>query len=134
MTMRRSGVPRPAVFGRPFEPLTLGLVLTMIVVALANWHQSDRGTEYPLSAVVAGAATTTAIMLAVGWTFRKRLLVEYGLLAVVLVYSTRAWFILISDEGRIDNAIWFSLATCVMAGGAYFLEANDRRVVRGRSE
>ena len=132
MTMR-SGAPRPTILGRPLEPLILGLVLTMVIVALANWQASDRGTQYPLSVVVAVAATAAAAMLAIGWCCNRRRLVEYGLLAVVLAYSTRAWFILISNDG-IDNAVWFSLATVVMAGGAYFLEANDRRYLRGRSE
>jgi xanthine/uracil permease len=129
----RSGAPRPTVLGRPFEPLLLGLTLTMVIVALANWQASDRGTQYPLSVIVAIAASVAAVMLVIGWCCKTRRLVEYGLLAVVLAYSTRAWFILISNDG-IDNAVWFSLATVIMAGGAYFLEANDRRYARGRRE
>ena len=126
----RSGALRPTVFGRPFEPFLLGLVLTMVIVALANWRANDRGTQYPLSIVVALAATTAVVMLVIGWCCNKRRLVEYGLLAVVLAYSTRAWFILISNDG-VDQAVWFSLATVIMAGGAYFLEANDRRYAKG---
>jgi hypothetical protein len=89
----RSGAPRPAFFGRPFEPLLLGLTLTMVIVALANWSASDRGTQYPLSVVVALAASVAAITLVIGWCCKARRLVEYGLLAVVLAvrFDGRNW-------------------------------------------
>ena len=119
---------RPRFLGRPFQPLILGLVLTMVIVAQANFRLVDRGTVFPLSVFVGVMATCSALMLGTGWVFRWRRVMEYGLLLVVAAYLTRATFIYLASS--FDTAVWFSLTTAFMASGAYFLEANARRTGR----
>lgn len=113
------------VFGRPLKPVALGLTLTMIIIAQSNLRGVDRGTDYPLSTILGVLAVVSAITLAVGWFWDRQTIAEVGLLLTVGVYTTRAAFIQFSTPW--DQAIWFSLATVVIAGGAYMLEASDHR-------
>jgi len=123
-----SGGRNPRFFGRRFQPFLLGMVLTMIIVAQANFRGMDRGTTYPLSIVLGITAIASAILLIVGWIGQYQRVIEFGLLGVVATYLTRAWFVFLAAGA--DQAIWFSLAAVMMAGGAYFLEANDRRYAK----
>lgn len=114
------------VLDRRIQPVALGLTLTMLVVAQANFRGFDRGTEPPLSYFVAVAATVAALALTVGWAMQKQRLVEFGLLMVVLAYAARAAAIAMTNPW--DQAILFSLATVVLAGGSYYVEVLDRHV------
>lgn len=121
----RGDIPGVRLLGRPLKPVALGLTLTMIIVAQSNFRGADRGTQYPLSMVLAVAAAVAAVTLAVGWISRRQRIAELGLLLVVGVYTARAAFIQMVSP--FDQAVWFSLATVVIAAGAYVLEASDHR-------
>ena len=58
----------------------------------------------------------------------KQKVAEIGLLLVVAVYMTRAVFIWLSAGW--DQAVFFSLATVVIAGGSYMLEAAEPEGMR----
>ena len=120
-----------ALWGRPLKPVALCLTITMIIVTQANLRGVDRGTQPPLSYVVAAIAALAVIALVIGWIGRDPRAMRIGLLLVVAAYSTRAVFIaLVSGP---DQAVWFSLATVVLAAGSYALEvANDPRGSCGR--
>lgn len=113
------------VLGRPLKPVALGLALTMTIVAQSNLRNMDRGTVPPLSYLVAAIAAAAVIALAGGWIGRNQRLAEIGLLLVVGAYATRAAFIYLSSG--FDQAVFFSLATVIIAGGSYLLEASSRR-------
>lgn len=113
------------VWGRPLKPVALGLTLTMVIVAQANLRAADRGTTPPLSYVVAAVAGAAVIALIWGWVGRSQRLAEIGLLLVVAAYATRAAFVYLSSGP--DQAVFFSLASVIIAGGSYLLEATSRR-------
>jgi hypothetical protein len=114
----------PTLFGRVIKPMMLLLTLTMIIVAQSNFRGLDRGVDPPLAWGLAVMAVVAALCLIVGWVSKKRRLMEYGLLAVVLVYLTRAAFIMFSSAW--DQAVFFSLAVVVSASLAYFMEVSER--------
>lgn len=113
------------VGGRPLKPVALGLTLTMAIVAQANFRGIDRGTTPPLSYVVAAIAVVAFVALLWGWVGRNQRAAEIGLLLVVAAYSTRAAFVYLSSG--FDQAVFFSLASVIIAGGSYLLEASSRR-------
>lgn len=123
----RGDIPGLTIWGRPLKPVALGLTLTMVIVAQSNLRGADRGTEYPLSAILGVLAVAAAVTLAIGWIGKMQRIAELGLLLVVGVYAARAAFIQMVSP--FDQAVWFSLSTVVIAGGAYILEAssNDGR-------
>lgn len=114
----------PTFLGRSIKPFLLMMTLTMVIVAQANFRGIDRGTEFPLSTLVGSIAAGSAIALLAGWTGKLPRLLEYGLLGVVLAYSIRAWFVMMSNPW--DQAVFFSLAAAVGAAGAYFMEVAER--------
>lgn len=114
----------PTFLGRAIKPFLLMMTLTMLIVAHANFRGIDRGTQVPLSYVVGTVAALAAVALLAGWAGNLPRLLEYGLLGVVLAYSIRAWFVMMSNPG--DLAVFFSLAAVVGAGGAYFMEVAER--------
>jgi hypothetical protein len=113
------------VWNRRLQPLALGLTLTMIIIAQANVRGIDRGTEPPISYVVAIIAITSALLMIVGWISRRQRMIEWALLGVVFTYTARAVFIMFYSPW--DQAVFFSIATVLMAGGAYYLEADERQ-------
>ena len=127
--MTRGDLPGVTLFGRPLKPVALGLTLTMVIVAQANFRGEDRGTEYPLSFVLAILAVAAAVTLAVGWIGKRQRIAEVGLLLVVGVYAARAAFIQMVSP--FEEAVFLSLATVVIAGGAYILEASSDGRGRG---
>lgn len=114
----------PTFFGKAIKPFALMMTLTMVIVAQANFRGIDRGTELPLSAIVGAIASLSAIALIAGWAGNLPRLLEYGLLCVVLAYSIRAWFVMMSNPW--DQAVFLSLAAAIGAGGAYFMEVAER--------
>lgn len=114
----------PTFLGRAIKPFLLMMTLTMLIVAQANFRGIDRGTQVPLSYVVGTVAALAAVALLAGWVGNLPRLLEYGLLGVVLAYSIRAWFVMMSNPW--DQAVFFSLAAVVGAGGAYFMEVAER--------
>lgn len=114
----------PTFLGRSIKPFALMMTLTMAIIAQANFQGIDRGTEFPLSAIVGTIAALAALALIVGWAGNLRRLLEHGLLGVVLAYSIRAWFVMMSNPW--DQAVFFSLAAVIGAGGAYFMEVAER--------
>jgi hypothetical protein len=127
--MTHGDVPGVTLFGRPLKPVALGLTLTMVIVAQSNLRGADRGTEYPLSIILGVLAIAAAVTLAVGWIGKRQRIAEVGLLLVVGVYAARAAFIQMVSP--FDQAVWFSLSTVVIAGGAYILEASSDGRGRG---
>lgn len=115
----------PTFLGRAIKPFLLMMTFTMVIVAQANFRQLDRGTEYPLSLIVGTVAALAAMSLLIGWAGNLPRVMEYGLLGVVLAYGIRAWFIMLSSPW--DQAVFFSLAAVIGAGGAYFMEVAERR-------
>ena len=118
------------IFGRRIQPLIFLLAMTMIIVAQSNFRGLDRGTEPPLSYFVASAATISVIAFAIGWWNKRQQFIEFGLLLVVLAYISRAAFISLTQPW--DQAIFFSLATAMGAGLAYYMERTDRPTERVR--
>ena len=114
----------PTFLGRSIKPFLLMMTLTMTIVAQSNFRGIDRGTQFPLSAIVGTIALAAAVALIAGWSGKLPRLLEYGLLGVVLAYSIRAWFVMMSNPW--DQAVFFSLATVVGAAGAYFMEVAER--------
>jgi hypothetical protein len=112
------------VLNRRLQPVALGLTLTMIIIAQANIRGMDRGTQPPLSYLVSVIAALAALAMVIGWVSKRQRIVEWGLLGVVFTYMARAIFISIYSPW--DQAIFFSLATVVLAGGAYYMEADER--------
>lgn len=110
--------------GRPFKPVAFGLILTMIVVAQANFRGLDRGTLPPLSYVVAFLAGSAVAAMLIGVIAESNRALRIGFLLVVAAYTMRAAFIQMSNPG--DAAVFFSLASVIIAGGAYMYEALDR--------
>lgn len=127
--MSKQDIPGLRVLGRPLKPVALGLTLTMVIIAQSNFRGADRGTQYPLSVVLGIAAVAAAVTLLVGWIKGLQKVAEIGLLLVVGVYVARATFIQMSSP--FDQAVWFSLATVIIAGGSYVLEASEDRRGRG---
>jgi len=127
--MTKGDVDGLTAFGRPLKPVALGLTLTMAVVATVNIQGMDRGTVPPLSYLVALLAVSSVVTLLWGWLGGHQKAAEIGLLLVVGTYATRAVFIALAS-GIGEPAVWFSLATVVIAAGSYALEVNDR--YRGR--
>ena len=117
------------MWGRPLKPVALGLTLTMVIVTQANLRGIDRGTVPPLSYLVAVLSATAVVTLLWGWIGRNQKAAEIGLLLVIGTYITRAAFIAL-ESGLAEQAVWFSLATVVIAAGSYALEVDDR--YRGR--
>lgn len=121
----------PTLFGRAIKPFMMLLTLTMVIVAQSNLRGIDRGVEPPLSVFLGVIAVCAVVCLIVGWVFSQRKVVlEYGLLAVVFVYLTRAVFIQMSSVW--DQAVFFSLAVVASAGSAYFMEVAERHYDRHR--
>lgn len=118
----------PTIFGRTIKPFMLLLTLTMIIVAQSNLRGIDRGVQPPLSIFLGVIAVIAVVCLLLGWIARLRRVMEYGLLAVVLVYLTRTVFIQLSSAW--DQAVFFSLAVVVSAGSAYFMEVAERHYDR----
>lgn len=114
----------PLFAGRAIKPFLLMLTMTMVIVAQSNFRGMDRGTEFPLSVLVGIVAAGSAVALLVGWAGRFPRIMEYGLLGVVTAYGIRAAFIMLASPW--DQAVFFSLAACIGAGGAYFLEVSER--------
>lgn len=114
----------PTFLGRAIKPFLLMMTMTMVIVAQANFRQLDHGTEYPLSLIVGTVAALAAVALLAGWAGNLPRLLEYGLLGVVLAYGIRAWFIMLSSPW--DQAVFFSAAAVIGAGGAYFMEVAER--------
>ena len=121
--MTRGDLPRISIWGRPFKPVAFGLSISMCTVLAVNVAGDDRGTQAPLTTFLAVAASAALTMLLYGWWARSQLAAEAGLLLVVLTYMTRAAFIYLSSGW--DQAVAFSVASSVIAGGAYLLEAAD---------
>lgn len=118
------------VWGRPLKPVALGLTLTMVIVTQANIRGLDRGTQPPLSWLVALMSAAAVVTLLWGWIGRNQKAAEIGLLLVIGTYITRAAFIAL-ESGLGEQAVWFSLATVVIAAGSYALEVDDRYRTRG---
>ena len=118
----------PTVFGRVVKPMMLLMTLTMTIVAQSNLRGIDRGVEPPLSVLLGVIAVVAVVFLLFGWAAKQRKMMEYGLLAVVLVYLTRAAFIMFSSAW--DQAVFFSLAVVLCAGAAYFMEVAERHYDR----
>jgi hypothetical protein len=116
--------PPPTFLGKSIKPFALMMTLTMVIVAQSNFRGIDRGTEFPLSAIVGSIAALAAFALIAGWVCDRPRILEYGLLGVVLAYSIRAWFVMMSNPW--DQAVFFSLAAVIGAGGAYFMEVAER--------
>lgn len=114
---------RLTVAGRPLKPVAMGLTLTMVIVTQANLRGVDRGTDAPLSYLVAGLSVAATLALIAGWFTGNGRLMRIGLLLVVAVYTARAVFIAMASGS--DQAVWFSLATVIIAGGSYLLESRD---------
>jgi hypothetical protein len=127
--MTKGDLEGAALWGRPVKPVAAGLTLNMLIVAQSNFRGMDRGTLPPLSWILGTAAVVAVACLIIGWVSNSQHLAEVGLLLTVGVYVARATFIML--ENPWDQAIFFSLAVIVIAGGSYFLEANDRRGRRG---
>jgi hypothetical protein len=123
--MTRGDLPGFNVLGRPFKPVALGLALNMLIVAQANFRDMDRGTTPPMSTMLGVMAVIAVTALILGWVLRLQRLAEIGLLVTVFVYATRAVFI--QFTGTWDQAVFFSLAGVIIAGGSYCLEAADRQ-------
>jgi hypothetical protein len=113
------------VWGRPFKPVAFGLTLAMLIIAQSNLRGLDRGTIPPLSYMVAAIAGAAIGFMVAGWVTGRQRLEEAGLLLVVAAYATRAAFIQINNPW--DQAVFFSLSTVIIAGGAYMLEADSRK-------
>ena len=109
---------------RPLKPVMLGLTIIMSIIAQANWRGIDRGVTPPLSYLVAILASTAVVTMIVGWAAGKPRLLEFGLLATIAAYTTRAAFIWMVNPW--DQAGFFGIAVVVMAGGTYILERGDR--------
>lgn len=124
--MTRGDVPGVRLLGRPFKPVALGLTLNMLIVAQSNFRGVDRGTIEPLSTIVAVLATVAVAFLILGWVMRLQRLAEAGLLLTAAVYMTRAAFIQFTNAW--DQAVFFSLAAAIIAGGSYYLEVADRHL------
>ena len=118
----------PTVFGRVVKPMMLLMTLTMTIVAQSNLRGIDRGVEPPLSVLLGVIAVVAVVFLLFGWAAKQRKMMEYGLLAVVLVYLTRAAFIMFSSAW--DQDVFFSLAVVLCAGAAYFMEVAERHYDR----
>jgi hypothetical protein len=121
--MSTQEIPRKRFAGRTIKPVALGLTLTMTVVAQSNLRNMDRGTQPPLSYVVAFLAGASVAMLIWGWVSRSQRAAEFGLLLVVAAYATRAAFIQLTNP--FDQAVFFSLATVIVAAGSWWLEASS---------
>lgn len=113
------------VFGRPIRPVAFGFLLTMLVVASANYRGMDRGTELPIALVVAALATVSAGCLLTGWWANCHRCGEIGLLLVASTYAVRGALIMLASPW--DQAVFFSLASVIIAGGSYVLEVNARQ-------
>ena len=118
----------PTLLGRAIKPFMMLLTLTMVIVAQSNLRGIDRGVEPPLSVFLGVIAVCAAVCLIVGWVSQRKMALEYGLLAVVFVYLTRAVFIQMSSVW--DQAVFFSLAVVASAGAAYFMEVAERHYDR----
>lgn len=118
----------PTIFGRAVKPFMMLMTLTMIIVAQSNLRNMDRGVEPPLSTFLGIIAVIAVVFLLVGWVTQRKVMMEYGLLAVVLVYLTRAAFIQFSSPW--DQAVFFSLAVVLCASAAYFMEVAERQYDR----
>lgn len=124
--MTRGDVPGVRLLGRPIKPVALGLTLNMLIVAQANFRDMDRGTTPPMSTMLGVMAVVAVTALILGWVLRMQRLAEVGLLVTVFVYATRAVFIQLTNTW--DEAVFFSLAAVIIAGGSYYLEVADRQL------
>lgn len=114
------------------QPVAAGFALAMVVVMVQNLREEDRGIHPPLSYILVIAAAAAAAALIAGWVGQRARLMQLGLLLVFLTYVTRAAFVALSTPG--DQAVFFSLAISIIAGGSWWLEVRHPRGERGGDE
>lgn len=113
-----------SIFGRPVKPVAFGLGVYML--AFMVYNIIDRGVFGPsrwgdVIAVIAGSALT---LLMVSWIANSQRLAEIGLLLSSTVFFIRGVFLLLT-LGWGSEGVYYSIASAIIAGGAYFLERTD---------
>ena len=124
--MTHSDLPGVRFAGRPVKPLALGLAIMSAVLVGYNLIDAGFLGASLLGDVVAAGFAAAAVLLTAGWVTGSQTMAETGLLVATGMLVTRSAFLLLSVGVRFE-AVWLGLATAVMAGGAYLLEAWDER-------
>lgn len=116
-----------SILGRPLKPLAFGMAIAMVVLCLAGLFDTGALDGSLWGDVVALIAAASCTSFMAGWWARNQPMAEAGLLLACWVFTTRAAALLfIGGAGSI--AAWLSIASAIIAGGAYVLERTDPRV------
>lgn len=123
---------RWTVLGRPVKPVAFTLMMTMLVLTVANLAGVGILGLHSMANFLAGVAVSTGVILFLGWWMRSQGLAEAGLLAASFVWTGRFWLALfLTDEPLIQEGTWFSLLWALVAAGSYLLERTDSSSGRG---
>lgn len=120
--MTRGDVPGTNVFGRPFKPMAVGLIVASLAVCVDTVlhkfgiHPIAINVDSQAGGIIAGLA---ALLMIVAWIIRSQRIYEIGLLLVM-----GAWFARVVEMILMGNAgnSFIPLSMSFMAGGAYWLE------------
>lgn len=123
---------RWTILGRPVKPVALALMLTMLILAVANITDIGILGSNPGGDVLAGLSLATAALLATGWVRRSQLIAELGLAAAFFVWGIRFFLgVFVAPHPLITEGIYLSLCWAMVAGGSYLLERIDNTSSRG---
>jgi hypothetical protein len=129
--VRRGYELKTLFFGRPVRPFHLAITIATSIVALSNLTAiNDETFLLHASSIILGLfALLASISLTVGWWYRSDWFAEWGLLLAVGVWTSRAVYIGLTNDGLFvlgtTAAVVLSLAWSIGAGGAYLLERYD---------
>lgn len=114
------------VWGRPIKPVALGACILMATLTIYNIVDKGVFGDLILGDVVAVLSGASLIMMLTGWFGRSQRMAEFGLLAGCISYVMRGAFVLFYN-GPLAEAVWLSLGSTTILGGAYLLEKWDCR-------
>ena len=113
-------------FGRPFKPVSLGLVVIMTTLLVYNLTNTGIFGDRVGGDIVAAAAAVSIGLLTASWWARSQWMLEVGLFLACLTYIGRtAYLLMVKPEAE---GVALGLGIIIIAGGAYLLErtSSDR--------
>ncbi len=131
--MTRAEIPSIQIFGRPFKPLAVGLILATGTMGLNSLLQLlGQGTVVltpeSLPPVLGVLAVASVVLMVCAWLVHSQRTYEVGLVLAVGAWAFRGFGLLLDGGGL---GFMFPLSMMVMAAGALLLERADERAGMG---
>lgn len=111
--------------GRPVKPVSFGIAMLSVALFISNVVTNTGLQGYSVYGdVLGGVALLSFFFLCLGWIRSSQYLAEIGLLFAACCYTIRGVYVALT-LGISAQALWYSIAIALIAGGSFFLERSD---------